>query len=96
MPEPHNVRPEMPKKPKDQQAKAIARVRRAFRATCHTQLDAYLSEPDEQSGLPLIDVLIAYAGQGWGVSVGVSLQEPEQQTSVEERAAESGIEIVSA
>lgn len=86
----------MPKRPKDQQAKAIARVRRAFREQCHSQLDAYLSEPDEATGLPLIDILIAYAGQGWGVSVGVSLQEPEEQTSVEESAEASGIEIVRA
>ena len=68
----------MPKKPRDQQARAIARFREQFRDKCHAQLDAYLSESDDKTGLPTIDVLIAYMGQGWGISVGVSCTEPEE------------------
>jgi hypothetical protein len=93
----------MPKRPHDQQAKAIARVRTKFREHCHASLDAYLSEPDETTGLPTIDVLIAYMGQGWGISVGVQCREPESdapangETKTEAdvgRAAFGRIEVV--
>jgi hypothetical protein len=86
----------MPKKPQDQQAKAIARIRKRFREHCHSSLDSYLSEADSNSGLPTIDVLIAYMGQGWGISVGVNCVAPESETPIEQGARESQIEIVSA
>ena len=77
-------------------AKEINRIRREFRTECHHQLNDYLDQKDEQTGLPIINTLIAYMGQGWGVAVGIKLTEPDEQTDIEQKAIESGIEIVRA
>ncbi len=85
--------------------KAIARVRTKFKALCHASLDSYLSEADPETGLPTIDVLVAYMGQGWNISVGVNCSKPETKLddappappqTLEERAAAAGIQIASA
>lgn len=78
------------------QEKALNRVRQQFRRQCHKKLDEYLSDKDPETDLPTIDMILAYVGQGWAVSVGISLQQPEEETTVEEQAKKSGIEIVRA
>ncbi len=79
-----------------QTEQAIVRVRQQFRRQCHKMLDEYLSDTDGETSLPTIDMIIAYAGQGWGVSVGISLQEPAEETDIEAQAEASGIEVVRA
>ena len=78
------------------QQKALNRVRQQFRRQCHKKLDEYLSEKDTVTDLPAIDMILAYVGQGWACSVGISLTEAEQETEVESEAKKSGIEIVRA
>ena len=78
-------------------AKEINRIRKEFRRTCHNELDDYLDQLDEQTGLPMLNTFIAYMGQGWSVAVGLKLTEPTQpETDIEQKAKESGIEIVKA
>ena len=48
------------------------------------------------TGLPIVNTLVAYMGQGWGVAVGLSLTAPEEQTEIEQKATQSGIEIARA
>lgn len=74
------------------------RVRRKFRAHCHDSLDSYLSESDPETGLPTIDVLIAYMGQGWDISVGVNCVQPGEPPGNGETTKPTlgGIEVVSA
>ena len=62
---------------------ALNHVREQFRRHCHKELDVYLNDVDLETELPTIDMIIAYAGQGWGVSVGVSLREPDDDTPTE-------------
>ncbi len=77
-------------------AKEINRIRKEFRHQCHRELNDYLDQEDEATGLPIINTLIAYMGQGWGVAVGIKVTEPEQETEIEQKATQSGIEIVKA
>ena len=76
--------------------KELNRVRRNARLEFHKKLDEYLDEEDPETGLQMIDTIIAYVYEGWGAAVGISLKEPETETDVEAKAKASGIEIVKA
>jgi hypothetical protein len=76
--------------------KELARIRRTTIATLHSRLDDYLTEIDPETSVPRLDTIIAYGGQGWGIAVGISLQQPEDQTELEVQSASSGINIVQA
>lgn len=75
-------------------------VQRAeFRNNCHQQLDELFDELDPGSGFTKLDVFMAYAHKGYGVVSGVELIQPTgpvPETPLEERARQSGIEIVDA
>lgn len=57
-------------------AKEINRLRTEFRRTCHRQLNDYLDQEDNETGLPMLNTFLAYMGQGWTVAVGLSLTAP--------------------
>ena len=77
-------------------AKELTKIRNAFLIQCHSQLTAQLAELDPVTDMPLMDVLLSYVSQGWGVHIGIALIQPEEETGIEAQARESGIEIVKA
>ncbi len=76
--------------------KELNRLRRRFDQTIHTNLTAYLDDRDPDSAVTNRDMCIGAMHKGFGVKVGVHLQEPEEPTEVEAQAKASGIEIVKA
>ncbi len=76
--------------------KELNRVRRDFDRTVHQMLTEYLDERDPDTGMTNRDTIIAAGHKGWGIAVGISLEEPHIETEVEAKAKASGIEIVKA
>ena len=76
--------------------KAVRRERRRFDQMIHANLTDYLDQHDAGTGATIRDTIIGAMHRGFGVKVGVQLQEPEQQTELEAQAEASGIEIVKA
>ena len=76
--------------------KEVRRIRRDFDRTVHQMLTEYLEERDAGTNMTNRDTIIAAGHKGWGISVGISLQEPHIETEVEAKANPSGIEIVKA
>ncbi len=72
--------------------KEVRRIRRDFDRTVHQMLTEYLNERDPSTGMMNRDTLIAAGHKGWGISVGISLQEPD----IESAAKASGVDIVKA
>ena len=56
---------------------AIRRETSQVRQLFHQKLDAFLDTTDPASGLPVLDVLTAYASQGYALDVTVSVRPPE-------------------
>ncbi len=76
--------------------KEIGRQLRVWKRTLQQNFAEYLTEDDPETGLSRLHTIVAYAGQGYEIQVGVGLTAPEKPTELEERAAASGIEIVKA
>ena len=76
--------------------KELNRIRRGFDRTVHANLTEYLDKPDEETGITMRDSVIAAMHHGYGVKVGIVLEEPDEETEVEAQARASGIEIVKA
>ena len=76
--------------------KELNRLRRRFDRTIHANLTDYLNDHDPGTGATNRDTIIGAMHKGFGVKVGVQLQEPEEETEVEAQVKASGIEIVRA
>ncbi len=76
--------------------KEVNRIRRDFDRNVHQMLTEYLDERDPDTGMTNRDTIIAAGHKGWGIAVGISLQEPELENEIEAQAKASGIEIVKA
>ena len=76
--------------------KELNRIRRDFDRTVHMNLTEYLDTEDEDTGITMRDTFIAAMHKGYGVKVGLVLEEPEPETELEAQAKASGIKIVKA
>ncbi len=76
--------------------KELNRIRRDFDRTVHANLTEYLDKPDEETGITMRDSVIAAMHHGYGVKIGIVLEDPPEETEVEAQAKASGIEIVQA
>ena len=77
-------------------AKELNRLCLQFRMAIHADINDQLDQEDEVTGLPMIQTLIAYAGQGCEIKIALQIIVPDEQTEIEQKAAQSGIEIVKA
>ena len=65
----------------DKKVQEAARAAMAeFVKQCHEELDRYLESDDPETDFPVKMTLIAYAAQGFGLTVQMNVYRPEEET----------------
>ena len=60
------------------------RLRLAIREECHRQIDDLLQLRDEETGLPLLEVLVGHMALGYGINVSIQVRHPWEDGRAEE------------